>query len=168
MNPAPTLNASNAAPPKSWWSRNWKWFVPVGCLSLTLLVAGGVFAIVALVFGLIKSSDIYKDTVAQAKTNPAIVTLLGTPIEDSWYVMGQIKLKDDSGHADLQIPLSGPKGEGTLHVAGTKSAGVWTTAVLRFQLKGAPKPIDLLKTDADPDATEPEAGDEETQDEATE
>jgi hypothetical protein len=31
----------------NWWSRNWKWFVPVGCLSLILLFC----AFIAVVFG---------------------------------------------------------------------------------------------------------------------
>lgn len=45
---------------KSWWDRNWKWFVPTGCLSL--LVLFGLF-LTGLFFGItsmLKESDSYK------------------------------------------------------------------------------------------------------------
>ena len=44
-----------------WWSRNWKWFVPLGCLSMIGLVVVFVAAIVVIVFGALKSTDVYKD-----------------------------------------------------------------------------------------------------------
>jgi len=32
-----SAQAAVPAPPSNWWSRNWKWFVPTGCLTLILL-----------------------------------------------------------------------------------------------------------------------------------
>ena len=37
----------------NWWDRNWKWFVPVGCLGALALVAVFVGAILMIVFGAI-------------------------------------------------------------------------------------------------------------------
>jgi hypothetical protein len=40
------------------------------------------------------------------------------------------------------VPLSGPKGEGTLHLEATKSGGKWSYSVLRVQTPSGE--IDLL------------------------
>ena len=47
---------------KGWWGRNWKWFLPVGCLGLIVIALGGI----TLVLGIMKSSDVYKESVARA------------------------------------------------------------------------------------------------------
>ena len=59
---------------RGWWGRNWKWFVPTGCLGMLLLVAGFVFVIITIVFGALKSSDAYKDALAKAKADPRVVS----------------------------------------------------------------------------------------------
>jgi len=46
---------------RNWWDRNWKWFVPVGCLGSLILFLGFIAAIMLLVFGMMKSSDAYKN-----------------------------------------------------------------------------------------------------------
>jgi hypothetical protein len=46
---------------RNWWDRNWKWFVPVGCLGSLILFLGFIAAIMLLVFGMMKSSGAYKN-----------------------------------------------------------------------------------------------------------
>jgi hypothetical protein len=41
--------------PKSWFSRNWKWFIPTAVLSLVLAVALTIGALLTFVIGLLKS-----------------------------------------------------------------------------------------------------------------
>src|SRR5687768_1702369 len=95
-------------PPPNWWQRNWKWFVPVGCV--TILVLFAAFAAV-LVFGIsaaLKSSDAYQIAVAKAKAEPRVMAALGTPIKEGMFMSGSTKVSGGSGEADLSIPLSGP------------------------------------------------------------
>jgi len=54
-----------AAPRKGWFGRNWKWFVPTGCMTIIVLIAAFVGGIFALVVGSMKSSDAY--TLAMAR-----------------------------------------------------------------------------------------------------
>jgi hypothetical protein len=42
--------------PTTWWQRNWKWFVPVGCLGLLAIITGLAVLLVTVVLGMIKSS----------------------------------------------------------------------------------------------------------------
>ena len=132
------------APPAGWWSRNWKWFVPLGCLSMVLLVVLFVAGIVLIVFGAMKSSDAYKTAVARAKANPEVVSALGTPIEEGMFVSGKTNVDGSSGEADLTIPISGPKGKGKIFAIATKRAGRWNYSTLEVEIAGRDERVDLL------------------------
>ncbi|MEP6907383.1 MAG: cytochrome c oxidase assembly factor Coa1 family protein [Pseudoxanthomonas sp.] len=121
------------ARPAGWWKRHWKWAVPVlAALALTLF-AGFILLVVSAVFGMIKSSDAYQGAMRQLRSSPAAATALGAPIREGWFPMGNIKINGPSGEANLQIPVSGPKGKGDLFVEATKSAGAWHFHVLVLQ-----------------------------------
>ena len=137
---------SASLPQKSWWGRNWKWFVPTGCLGLALLLAGFVALLVVVIFGAMKSSDVYKDAVAKAGANPAVIDALGSPIKEGMFLSGNTNVNGASGEANLAIPISGPKGKGTIYVAATKSAGQWTYATLAVEVEKTHERIDLIRT----------------------
>jgi hypothetical protein len=127
---------------KNWWSRNWKWLVPTGCLSLIALAVLFVVCIAFFVFSILKSSDIYKSAVARAKSNQRVVAALGTPIQEGMFVSGKSNVTGPSGEADLAIPISGPKGKATIYAVAAKSAGEWTFSKLVVKLDGG-ETIDL-------------------------
>src|ERR1700752_3942738 len=116
--------------PKGWWGRNWKWFVPTGCLGMLVLAAGFFFFIIAIVFGALKSSDAYKTALARAKADPRVVSALGSPTEDGFFPMGKTNVSGTSGQSDMTVSLSGPKGKGTLYFVASKFAGQWTFSKL--------------------------------------
>jgi hypothetical protein len=131
-------------PAPGWWSRNWKWFVPTGCC-LTPLLLGGVAAIfiVVVIFGALKQTDVYKMAVARAKADPRVIAALGTPIDEGWYLAGTTNVNGGSGDADLSIPISGPKGKGTIYAVATKSAGEWAYSKLVVKIDSTGATIDL-------------------------
>ncbi|MFC1823447.1 cytochrome c oxidase assembly factor Coa1 family protein [Thermodesulfobacteriota bacterium] len=129
---------------KNWWERNWKWFVPVGCLSALILFVGFGALIAYFVFSFAKSSEVYKAAVAKAKTNAAVMEALGSPLEEGFFVVGKINISGSSGQADLAIPISGPKGDGTLFVVATKSAGQWNVSTLVAAISKTGERINLM------------------------
>src|SRR3954471_6507362 len=131
-------------PASGWWNRNWKWFVPTGCC-LTPLVLGGAFVafLVLVVFGALKQSDAYKTAVARAKSDSRVEAALGTPITEGWWLSGNTNVNGASGDADLSIPISGPKGKGTIYAVATKSAGDWTYSKLQVKIDSTGETIDL-------------------------
>jgi len=156
--PVPSSTPSSSAPKplrKNWWSRNWKWFVPTGCLTLAALVALFVVCIVFFVFGIIKSSDAYKTALMRAKEDQRVVAALGTPISDGLVPSGKTNVNGPSGEADIAIPISGPKGKGTIYAVGTKSAGKWEFSKLAVQIDGG-EMIDLKEKSSPKAASEPE------------
>ena len=135
--PAPIGPLPSAPPPlpppqRGWWSRNWKWAGPLGCLLPVLLCGGLITAGITLVFGMMKSSEPYKHALSVARTDSTVITMVGTPVEAGMFVSGNINLNNDNGTADLHIPISGPNGSGSIHVVATKTAGSWTYSTLTF------------------------------------
>jgi hypothetical protein len=145
-----SAQAAVPAPRKNWWERNWKWFVPTGCLTLILLFCLFMALIFTIVMGSIKSSDAYKQAVAKARANPTVVEKLGTPIAEGYFVSGNINVQNDSGNADLQIPISGPKGKAVIHAVASKSAGKWEYSRLTIAIEGGPE-LDLLEPEPGPE-----------------
>jgi hypothetical protein len=143
--PPPLPQALPLKKPTTWWQRNWKWFVPIGCLGLLAIFTGLVVLIVTIVFGVMKSSDVYKGALAKAMADPAVEMALGTPIEEGLFVMGNINISGSSGEADLAIPISGPDDEATIYVVAEKSAGRWTFLTLVVEIKTTGERIDLIE-----------------------
>ena len=143
--PPPLPRSMPPKKPSTWWQNNWKWFVPVGCLGLLTILIGFIALIVTIVFGMVKSSEVYKDALAAARADPTVEMALGTPIEDGLLVMGNISISGLSGKADIAIPISGPFDKGTIYAVAKKSAGRWTFTTLVVEIKTSGERIDLMK-----------------------
>lgn len=129
---------------KSWFARNWKWFVPVLGLGGLLGCVAFIGIITTVVFGAIKSSDAYQQAISIAEGNSAVVEVLGTPIQPGFMVSGSINVSGPSGNADIAIPVSGPNGSGTIYVVAIKSAGIWEFTTLQLAVDNSDERINLL------------------------
>jgi hypothetical protein len=129
-------------PRKSWWDRNWKWFVPTGCLSLILLFGlfiGGIFFGVT---SMMTNSDAYKQAMYEANHNPEVIQKLGNTIEKDGMVSGSINVSGETGNCNMEIPIKGSKGTGILFVNAHKKVK-WKFDELSVYANGTE--IDLLK-----------------------
>lgn len=131
-------------PQKNWWDRNWKWFVPTGCLSLVILFAlfiGGIFFGVT---SLMKDSDVFKESMTAVQHNKIVIEKLGNPIETDGMISGSISTSSNTGNCDLQIPIKGPKGKAALFIVATKR-GKWKYDQMSVYIEKTKEEIDLLK-----------------------
>lgn len=117
--------------------------MPACIVTLIGMIVGFFFLIFTTVFGLMKSSEPYKFAMSRANSSAEIRTALGSPIEPGMMMSGNISTTNSSGHASMAIPISGPKGEGTLHVEADRSGGIWTYNTLEVHIPGQPAKIDL-------------------------
>ena len=125
---------------ETWWSHNWKWVVPVGCLAPILLVA----VIVTAAFSFLKSSGPYTLALDSARADCEVRAALGAPVTAGWSVAGSMNVTGPSGHADLSFPLHGSRTSGTLYVTATRAAGRWRFDLLECEVAGRTTRIDLL------------------------
>jgi|SRR6185436_6397956 len=118
-------------------------WIALGCgIAFIGLIAFVVF-ILFVVFGSMRSSTPYREAVARAQNDPRVQAALGTPVKPGFLVSGSINTQNRDGDAKLDIPLSGPKGSGTLRVVATKTRGHWDYNQIIVTPKNGPE-IDLL------------------------
>ena len=112
-------------------------------LGLALVVAF-IAAVVAGVFTLIGKSGACTIAMEQARASQQVRDRLGEPLEQGLFVSGNINTSGPAGRAVLSIPVSGPRGKGTLYLLATKSMGVWKCDALQLAVEGEAKRIDVL------------------------
>lgn len=78
------------------------------------------------------------------------IEVLGSPINEGFLVSGNtnVNVNGASGEANLSIPISGPKGKGTIYVAANKSLGRWNYSGLVVEIEKTHQRIDLLRSSA--------------------
>jgi hypothetical protein len=145
--PTPTLMPNQR---RSWLGRNWGKLLAAAFLCMILFVAG----IGTLLMAAMRGSDVAKEAVARSQANALVMQRLGAPISEGWFVGGSINVSPGSGDADLSVPISGPKGKGTVYVKAQKSAGAWAYSLMVATTDGSSEKIDLL-ANATATASEP-------------
>jgi hypothetical protein len=128
---------------KSWLEQNPNWKIPVGCLTLVFLIALFVVVLMRVVTASFRSSDVYKQALAQAASNSQVRELIGEPLKPAWLISGQLNVSG-TGSANLSLPISGPRGKGAIRAVANKSGGVWRFTYLQVSVDGQPTSIDLL------------------------
>ena len=103
------------------WDRNWKWFVPALCVAGALMI----FASMAFIFAFVRQSGAYAGALERARASPEVVGAIGTPINDGFFVLGNVEVSGPSGRANLAIPIRGPKGEAMIYVEASMMMGEW-------------------------------------------
>jgi hypothetical protein len=138
--PKPVVPEGTAATPitrkQGFLSTRGKWVVGVG-------VVVGIFSFcgVLMSFG---NSEVCQLALQRAQSSSTVAERLGSPIKQGLFVSGSIETNGPSGHADVSIPVSGPKAKGTLYAVGSKSAGEWKFETLRLAVEGGSNQVDLL------------------------
>lgn len=149
-----TPNAEAPMQQPNWFSRNWKWLVPVGCL--VPLMCCGVFGLgtYVAVSQVIQNSGAYKGAIAQVNANAEVAATLGTPVTPGLGLSGSVKENNESGSADFSVPITGSKGEGSMHVVAQRRNGQWTYRTITVTAGG--KTIDVLESAPPEDLPEEE------------
>jgi uncharacterized membrane protein YhaH (DUF805 family) len=135
----PPLLSETRSP--DWIKRNWKWFVPVLCLAALI----GIGGFVVFFENLMKSSDAYSGALLRVESNTAVVTAIGTPIKDGFFVNGSISENNSWGSANLMFPITGPKGSAYVYVSASKSSDTWHFDNLVVRVNKTREQIDVLE-----------------------
>ncbi|MFT3711060.1 MAG: cytochrome c oxidase assembly factor Coa1 family protein [Archangium sp.] len=158
MNPNPEAPMN----PPSWWSRNWKWVVPVGCVVPMLCCLSFVGATYFGVSKAIESSTVFTVALQNATANKDVQEKIGAPLKTGMGLNGSLNETNGNGSADFSVPLEGPRGKGKLRVVATGRNGKWDYSVMEVEASDGTtidllaKPKDELPPADDSDTPEPE------------
>ena len=132
---------------KSWLERNPLWKIPLGCFTLFVLIAAFAIILMTVITSSFRHSDVYKQAIAQAAANPQVRERIGEPIKPDWLISGEINVSGSSGKANLVIPISGPRGRGSIHAVAQKCGGIWQFTYLQVDVVNQSSGIDLLSAE---------------------
>src|ERR1700758_993656 len=130
--------ALHAEPMKrSWIEQHPLWKSPLGLLVLALLIAIGATILASVIVGSFHSSDVYKEAMARASGSAQVRERIGEPIQAAWFVSGQLNVSGSTGHANLSIPIAGPRSKGLIRAVASKN-GAWRFSCLQVEIQGQP------------------------------
>ena len=129
---------------QGWVSKNWKWALPCGCLTMVAGLLCFMALILTFVTGMFKDSVPYQDGLAMAQADPAVIEALGEPIKPGFLPTGSINTSGSTGDCDLSVSLKGAVGGGTLYIVASKQGGEWQFEKLDVVIEASGERIDLL------------------------
>lgn len=121
------------------------WIVVAAFLGVLMLVVLFIGAIATAVFAGMRASDPYRFALHAATSDARVLSRLGSPVKPGWLITGSINVRNDSGDADLSIPLQGTVHRGAIHVVASKSEGQWTYQKLTLKVEDGLQSLDLLE-----------------------
>lgn len=133
-------------PKENWFKRNWKWFVPVGCLSFVILFIGLIVGGFFWGFSKITSdSDVTKHAMNIINQNPEVKQKLGSDIVTDGIFRGNISITNNTGEANITVPIKGTKGSGSAIIVGEKEFDKWHYEKIAVQIDETGEVIQINK-----------------------
>lgn len=119
------------------------WIARAGTGPVRFALLALMRAVLGLVFGAFRRSEVYAEAIARATSDPEVRRELDEPVRAGWWVNGSLSVTGPSGGARFATPLYGPEGQGTLSVHARKVRGRWNFDVLEVAVEGRIEPIRL-------------------------
>ncbi len=112
--------------------------VGCGCLGMALVGAAVIGFIVWGAGKAMKSAEPYRDSIAAIEGNAAAAEALGTPVKPGFLPSGSFNVDNGVSTVDFSIPVSGPKGKGTIRVVASKASdsAPWTYETWQLDVEG--------------------------------
>ncbi len=118
-----------------------KWALAgVVVLALSILLFVGLFSLI----GNLMKGEAYELSLKTVKSHPEVIELIGQPIEQNSFVMGNIKINGAQGTATLNYTITGPKGSAKVYVAAEKDVGPWELKKLLVHSPRHDKKIQII------------------------
>jgi hypothetical protein len=138
--PVPNMTMSNTpAPPyplvpgpveKSWLDRHAGWKIPLGCLIVIVLLCAFVAVLFTVLDVSFRTSIVYQQALARAGRSPEVVSRIGGPLKPGRVLHGQTNVSGSTGSANMNIPVTGPRGKATVILDARKVDGEWVFRTL--------------------------------------
>ena len=119
-------------PPRRWFRRNWKWFVPAMFVVAVAMAGIAVFGYVQIRSYRYRQNPAYQMALTAVQDSERIRARLGEAIEDSdWNPFGRVE--PSNGHASFIFTVSGPNGHADVATEAHTVSGEW--AVNRLDVR---------------------------------
>ena len=129
---------------KSWWKKNWKWFVPLSGISIILiaiLVSLGVGEIGTNLVQAYSDTELFENALEKVKSDKRVAELLGEiePIDKLAILEGVVMYSNENKTVNLSIRIIGTKGKAKMDISADLINNKWDYKKINIRIK---KPIE--------------------------
>ncbi|AUP77657.1 cytochrome c oxidase assembly factor Coa1 family protein [Flavivirga eckloniae] len=133
---------------KSWWKRNWKWFLPLmsfTLISIVLFFSSGMGGHMTDFAQAYADTELYENALEKAQRNKRVTDLLGElePIDNLAILEGEVCYSEDNKSVDLSIRVKGSKRKASMDISANRINGEWNYNKINIRIK---KPIEEKQT----------------------
>jgi len=135
---------------KSWWKRNWKWFLPVTGFAIIFITIffslglGGAFSNMAQAYA---DTELYENALEKVKSNQRAIKLLGEiePIDKLAILEGSVGYSDDNKTVNSSIRVKGKKLIARMDITAIRINDKWDYKKINIRVKNPPEKRQTIK-----------------------
>ena len=129
---------------KSWWKRNWKWFVSVCGILLIIIsvfISSGMGRIGADLAQAYSDTELYENALDKAKSDQKVTELLGEiePIDKLAILEGEVHYTNDNQTVNSTIRIKGEKGKARMDIIADRINNEWKYKKINVRIKSPPE-----------------------------
>lgn len=134
---------------KSWWQRNWKWFLPTTIILflvsmvMTFSIEGNPTAILQAY-----SEDLlYKNAIDKANENEKVKEIIGNidDLDKLAILEGSSKYSNNNNSIEVTFRVTGDKGKGKMDISADKNGTDWEYKKITIRIKDPKEEIIILE-----------------------
>jgi hypothetical protein len=133
---------------KSWWKRNWKWFLPTIVLmfGIGLVLTSSIDGNVTDFAQAYSDNSLYEKAVEKAKANERVLEVLGDleSIDKLVIIEGNAKYSNNNNSIELSVRVKGNKGKGKMDISAVKKGTEWVYKKINIRIKQPKEEIQIL------------------------
>lgn len=136
---------------KSWWKRNWKWFLPTSIVLILLLfwviLTSTIDGSVTDIAQAYSDNSLHEKAIEKAKTNKRVLEVIGKiePIDKLAILEGNAIYSNNNNSVELSIRVKGSKGKGKMDISADKIGNEWQYKKINIRIKNPKDEIQILK-----------------------
>jgi Cytochrome oxidase complex assembly protein 1 len=136
---------------KSWWNRNWKWFLPT--IILVFLIGFGLILTSAIdgnmtdITQAYSENSLYENAIEKAKTNKRVLEVMGKiePLDKLAIFEGNVIYSNNNKSVLLSVRVKGNKGKGKMDISADKNGTLWEYKKINIRIKNPKEEIQILQ-----------------------
>ncbi|QLE02377.1 hypothetical protein HX109_12725 [Galbibacter sp. BG1] len=125
---------------KSWWKRNWKWFVPV-CgifvIAITVFFSSGMSGMATDFAQAYADTELYTNAIEKVNSDQKVTELLGEiePIDKMAILEGQTDYSNDYRTVNSTVRIIGTKGKARMDITADRINNEWNYSKINVRIK---------------------------------
>lgn len=135
---------------KSWWNRNWKWFLPTTTLSILsfgLILSSSIPVNTTDIIRAYSDDSLFEAVIQKANSNQEVLHLIGKiePIDKLAILEGNTSYSNNNNSVRSSFRISGTKAKGKLDLTANRKGTQWDYQKIVVRTKTTKEEIIILE-----------------------